>query len=844
MFMGRTKVKKHQSFYIRVAIMVFILFVIISVVFYIFSINTVTNIYEEQYNDKTLDVSKFIVSQIDGDKLEEYAKTGEKNDFYDELRQNLYGLRDTFDADYIYIMKDYGDKDTYTYLFDIYLKGSVTSIENTGYGKTDPKSLFPGSAEVLEKGIPFDQAVHYKQENIDVYYAYSPIMNSKGDVIAFLGIDLDAKPMQDAINRLENGLLLLGVGFMILFLFAVFIYGKFYISKPLLILTEDIKKLSAGDFDIGYSNSLMKRKDEFGVIYRAFYDFNSKIADLINKTVEVSSQVGKGNLYVHMSDEDGRFEGKYKTFIDNSNHMLATMTQILDTIPNAIVFYDTQFNELYHNNPPRVSYKINTEKFILGEEEIYYTNYGEIINNNKELIKEVYDKFAVSDEVTYNTIMSFDNPDRKNEKVHYSMFFVKNGEDDDAGICVVFTDVTEYVEMSEEADASNRAKSEFLSKMSHEIRTPMNAIIGMTEIAKRNNKDDELTKTLNNIELSTKHLLTIINDVLDISKIEYGNFNLQYEPVNLKNTLNEILKIMEISAYKRNIRINLQFEGLLDEELYVRTDDARFRQIIINLLSNAIKFSNQDSSIDIAVKKTNKTTLGFTGIHFSVKDYGKGVEENDIDKIFEAFEQSGKNVVRIHGGTGLGLPISNAIVKQMGGTGIKVDSNLGEGSDFWFELDMENVDPVTVHDNYNENGSHKEYEDILGEGTLSGKRMLVVDDIDINREIVVSLLDKSGVEIEEANDGKFAVDKYKNNPPRYYDLILMDIQMIEVDGYDASRKIRSIEREDSLNIPIIAMSANAFKEDIDKALSAGMNDYVIKPVDYENLAEVLKKWLS
>ncbi len=389
-----------------------------------------------------------------------------------------------------------------------------------------------------------------------------------------------------------------------------------------------------------------------------------------------------------------------------------------------------------------------------------------------------------------------------------------------------------------EANKANEHKGEFLARMSHEIRTPMNAIIGLTNIVQKRLQaipaaKDDIAGVMNNIdqiESSSQHLLGLLNDILDISKIEAGKIELSEEFLDLPKLINTVSTIIKPRCDEKNISFTVTVDELKPSAFL--SDSLRLRQVLINLLGNAVKFTPELGQIDFRVEKEEQKD-GKTLIKFSVKDNGIGISEEMQTSIFDPFVQENKRITKKYGGTGLGLSISRRIVQLFGGD-IRIKSALGEGSDFSFTIWLKETQAQQAEE--------KKMSDPTGK--FKGKKVLVVDDVEINRMIVLSLLEPTGADIEEADDGKTAVEKFQNSPTGTYDIIFMDIQMPEMDGYEAAEKIRALDRPDAKTVPIIALTANAFKEDIDKALRSGMNDHITKPVEMDRLIEVLFKFLA
>lgn len=381
----------------------------------------------------------------------------------------------------------------------------------------------------------------------------------------------------------------------------------------------------------------------------------------------------------------------------------------------------------------------------------------------------------------------------------------------------------------ERHDLSAKAKSDFLARMSHEIRTPMNGIIGMTEIALKDGQTEERRiDCLRKIEHSSEYLLGLINDILDMSKIESGKMRLIEEKCNLMEMIQGLHPLLEAKLNENNIQYIADIQ--LKNHWFL-ADSLRLNQVLINLLGNALKYSKPDGHVWLTVRETEEEK-GFSNLYFQIRDDGIGISPENQQLIFRQFEQADNSDNARKQGTGLGLAISRRIVRMMD-SDIKLESEPGKGSTFSFNVKLQPVscEKTTVT---------SQPEEI----SFPGKRILVVEDNELNMEIICTILEGYKILTEQAVNGKEAVYQMEKTAPGYYDMILMDIMMPEMDGLEAARAIRAMEREDCKTIPIYAMSANAFDEDVKRSLASGMNGHLSKPVDIQVLEKTLKKVLG
>jgi signal transduction histidine kinase/CheY-like chemotaxis protein len=374
----------------------------------------------------------------------------------------------------------------------------------------------------------------------------------------------------------------------------------------------------------------------------------------------------------------------------------------------------------------------------------------------------------------------------------------------------VLTDVTDLYDAMHRANDANNAKTAFLSSISHEIRSPMNAIIGMTSLARKSYDIARIHSYLDKTEESGQRLMTLINDVLDMSKIESGKLEIYENEFDFTKMLQHAVNVVGDRALEKRIDILINFPVPITS--FVFADELRISQVIVNLLSNAVKFTPDKGRIVLTTEVIGNKTLRFT-----CKDNGIGISEDIMPKLFNNFEQADNSITRRYGGTGLGLAICKRIIELMGGE-ITAESTEGNGATFIFEIPIELRGPVieTEEEILRYNEEHDE--------VFIGKRILLVEDIEVNRLIVAALLEGSGCIIDEAENGAIALSLAKINT---YDIVLMDIQMPVMDGLTATREMR----KGGMTIPIIAMTANAFKEDAAACIAAGMDAHIAKPFD-------------
>ena len=382
----------------------------------------------------------------------------------------------------------------------------------------------------------------------------------------------------------------------------------------------------------------------------------------------------------------------------------------------------------------------------------------------------------------------------------------------------------------EEADSENRAKTEFMNRMSHDIRTPINGIMGMVDIIRKNRDDREkVDDSLDKIQLSTRHLLELVSDVLDMSKLEAGMFEIHEDVFDMNELMDEVAALVDAQLVESGIthckhRSNIQHTALKGSSL-------QLRRIMVNLLSNAIKYNKSNGTIDTYAEELScdGTTVWY---EFKIVDTGIGMSEEFIkEQLFKPFTQEKNDARTLYRGTGLGMSIVKALLDKMGGS-IEVESQLGEGSTFTFRL------PFKVDENAIET---KKEEQSSGEQKLEGKQILLVEDNEINMEIAEFYLKELGIVVDKAWNGKEAIDKFEESAPGTYDLILMDIMMPVMGGREAARRIRTLERPDAERVRIYAMTAQVSSESVHKCLASGMNGHIAKPIDESKLREILTR---
>lgn len=383
------------------------------------------------------------------------------------------------------------------------------------------------------------------------------------------------------------------------------------------------------------------------------------------------------------------------------------------------------------------------------------------------------------------------------------------------------------------AEAANRAKSTFLFNMSHDIRTPMNAIIGFTDIAEKYiDNPEKVHDSLEKVKLSSMHLLTLVNDVLDMSRIESGTVNIELEPVCIDVAADNLFSLLNGSALEKNITFSSVINPSVTHH-WIYADRLHTMRVLTNIVSNSVKYTNPGGKISLVAEELPCEKDGFARYRYTVTDTGIGMSKEFIDHVFEPFSRAESATKSGVIGTGLGMSITKSLVDMMGGT-ITIESKPGVGTTVSVEFENQFAEPASPAKE-NEEGSLP---------NLSGKKILLVEDNELNQEIATEILEDEGIIIDTADDGDVAVEKMRTAKEGQYDLILMDVQMPRMNGYDATRAIRSLPDAWTANIPIIAMTANAFDEDKKNAFAAGMNTHIAKPIDVPKLLRALSETLK
>ena len=509
------------------------------------------------------------------------------------------------------------------------------------------------------------------------------------------------------------------------------------------------------------------------------------------------------------------------------------MNMVFDNSPDIIMLLNKDIQMIYC---AKIFLK---EAGLKSFEEIQKTSYREVFARfmPAEQLGEIVTFFRASREAK-NPVIFERKINFGNSKTHryYEIHFTPMYNDNSVfqGAFVLFHDLTEIMEAKERTEQASRAKSNFLANMSHEIRTPLNAIIGMTKIAKDSGEPKRKDYCLDKIESASVHLLGIINDILDMSKIEENKFELSCTEFEFFAMIERVINIFEFRLGEKKQKLIVEKDPSIPRRII--TDEQRLAQVITNLISNSIKFTPDEGTITLSMRTLEDKEEGFCTLEITVTDTGIGIPKEQHGKLFHSFVQVDSSIARKFGGTGLGLAISKKIVELMQG-GIRIESEEKKGSSFIFTIRAE-IPAVSVVPSC---ASSAAVSDTPRD--YNGKRILLAEDVEINREIVIAVLEPLRLEIVEAENGKKACDLFRANPYSF-DLIFMDIHMPGIDGYEAARQIRALDHPAAKTVPIIAMTANVFKEDVERCLAAGMNGHIGKPLDFDAVLSVLAKYLS
>ncbi|MDR2889013.1 MAG: HAMP domain-containing protein, partial [Lachnospiraceae bacterium] len=687
-----------------------------------------------------------------------------KDDEYWTTLDELKELKELSHSSFVYVMADTGLRSEsgdvlYTYIYDAKDTGIYDSPDVDGLG-----TLTIGEEvlnEIYATKKPMDEVAYYSGGYGELYFAYAPILNSDGEVIAILGTDIDLDSMRSEMTRSAALFNFVIFGSLAMIILVIYLYLKRLVITPMLSLTQTARELADGNIYAPTLASALKQKGEIGTLAHAVNDMSVVYQNMIKSVDELFSAAIVGRLDVR--NDASLFKGDIRKVITQINDTLDATVLYLNSIPESVFIMNKDY-EVYFRN------------------QRFFEWFGDM--SGRYFLEHLCDTCDTAENLDELTASLMNNPNSSAtmwiNDICLSVMIkdITLNRPGDNSILVIAVEITDLMEEKDKAQEAASAKSNFLSRMSHEMRTPMNAIIGMTKIAENTDDLSKLRYCLSTIGTSADHLLCLINDVLDMAKIEAGKFEFENLPMNIEKMLQKVSNITIGSMENKHQRFAVILERAMS--LNYIADDLRLSQVITNLLSNATKFTPEGGRITLTVEtiapqnapaemlaqqsepvETLAPQNQLAVLRFTVRDTGIGMTDEQSARLFNAFEQSNGGITRKYGGTGLGLAISKSIIEKMGGT-IWVESALGSGSSFIFEVGLT---PTTAQNPL-----------IFDRTALEHRRILIAGPDEVVRERLKSITDELGIPSDTVA-GITEVDVLLESTT--YDLIFIDYELTD-----------------------------------------------------------------
>ncbi len=759
-------------------------------------------------DERVLDIVNTAADMLDGDALEWLQESDRETKEYQAVLDTLIYFRDNMNLEYIYCVRDMGNK-SFTFGID----PDMVSPGDFGSPVAYTDALYLAS-----QGTAAVDKEPYEDEWGRFISGYSPVFNSAGKVAGIVAVDFDAEWYEGKLNQ---NVLTIVISCLVFLAAALFI---------VMLLTRQ--------FD-----------QQMAAINGNLYDLAADIEDLTGKTRnELSGRIRQNSGSIQkMGEAVSVLRDDLRRYISHSGTQANSMITAMASDYRSVYHVNLDENDgvCYRGDPGDKEQSPEGVHFPFYERFCWYA--AHVVT---DMYREGFLQFIEPDNIRKSLetqpIIAYRYLARREGREYYEMIRmagVRRPEDRDdhmvhaigLGLTEIDAEVRESMSKNEAlaealtvAQEASKAKTAFLSNMSHEIRTPMNAIIGLSNLA-LNGKDlpPETRDYLEKIGGSARHLLGIINDILDMSRIESGRIVLKKEEFSLMAILEQINTMVMTQCQDKGLTYECRLISHVDD--YYIGDDVKLKEVLINILSNAIKFTDAGGSVTLTVERTAVFEEQST-IKFCITDTGIGMDKDFIPHIFDAFSQEDASRKNRYGSTGLGMAITRSIVEMMNGT-IQVESEKGRGSAFTVVITLKNCDRQSQKPNDMEKQR----------APLEGRHILLAEDIDINAEIMMDILEMKDVKTDHAKNGRLALEMFEQSGEGFYDAILMDIRMPEMDGLEAAAAIRALPRLDARTIPIIALTANAFDEDAQRSLQAGMNAHLSKPVEPDHLFKTLEE---